>query len=135
VGKDLHYTIRPFFEKRIAEHSAVASCVLLPCEQEFIYRISRARYEDEVLVWLADQYHFTDMDFYNRPRQLRPGDYIVIAKPEAEGGASPELIRQYRIGVGKLGMFMGALNKRKMWTHEPPDEEEKARRRELRHKT
>jgi hypothetical protein len=74
------------------------------------------------------------MDFNNRPRQLGPGDYIVIAKPEAGGGAGPELIRQYRIGVGKLGIFMGALNLRNMWTYEPPDEEEKARRRGRRRK-
>jgi hypothetical protein len=130
MGKDLYYTIPQFFEKRILEHSAVESWILLPCDEEYIYRISRARYGDQVLVWLSDQYHFTDMDFYNRPRQLRAGDYIVIAKPEASGGASTELIRQYRIGVGKLGVFMGALNKRNMWTYEPPDEKEKARRRE-----
>jgi predicted nucleotidyltransferase len=97
------------FEKRISEHSAVTSWVRLPCEEEFIYRISRIRYGDQVLVWLADQYLFTDMDFYNRPQQLRPEDYILIAKPEASGRVSAELIRQYRIGVGKLGMFMGAL--------------------------
>ena len=58
----------------------------------------------------------------------------MIGKPEADGGASPELIRQYRIGVGKLGIFMGALNVRKMWTYEPPDEERKARGRERRQK-
>jgi hypothetical protein len=130
MGNDLYYAIPQFFEKRISEHSAVTSWVRLPCEEEFIYRISRIRYGDQVLVWLADQYLFTDMDFYNRPQQLRPEDYILIAKPEASGRVSAELIRQYRIGVGKLGMFMGALNKRNMWTYEPPDEEEKARRRE-----
>jgi hypothetical protein len=130
MGKDLYYTILQFFEKRISEHSAVDSWVRLACEQEYIYRVSRVRYGDQALVWLADQYLFTDMDFYNRPQQLGPGDYILIAKPEANGAVSAELIRQYRIGVGKLGMFMGALNKRNMWTYEPPDEEERARRRE-----
>jgi hypothetical protein len=132
MGKDLYYTIPQFFEKRLCEHSAVGSWARLPYEEEFIYRIFRIQYEDQVLVWLADQYLFTDMDFYNRPQQLRPGDYILIAKPEASGRVSPDLIRQYRIGVGKLGIFMGALNKRKMWTYEPPDEKEKARGRERR---
>jgi hypothetical protein len=134
MGKDLYYTIPRFFEEIISEHSAVTSWIMMPCEEDFIYRISRARYEDSVLVWLADQYHFTDMDYYNRPRQLRAGDYIVIAKPEATGGASPDLISQYRIGVGKLGIFMGALNKRNMWTYEPPDDDEKPRKRDRQRK-
>jgi hypothetical protein len=130
MGKDLYYTIPQFIEQRISEHSAIDSWIRLPYEEEFIYRISRIRYEDQVLVWLADQYLFTDMDYYNRPRQLRPGDYILIAKPEATSRVSIKLIRQYRIGVGKLGIFMGALNRRNMWTYEPPDEKEKVRRRE-----
>jgi hypothetical protein len=129
MGKDLYYSIPKFFEARMAEHSAVVSCEQLPIEEEYIYRIVRANYSDRVQIWLADQYHFTDMDFYNRPRQLSAGDYILIAKPEANGGASRDLIRQYRIGVGKLGELMGALNKREMWTYVPPDDEEKKRRR------
>ena len=63
MGKDLYYKIPRFFEHIISEHSAVSAWTLLPCDEEFTYQINRARYEDQVLVWLADQYHFTDMDF------------------------------------------------------------------------
>jgi hypothetical protein len=123
VGRNLNSEILKFFEARMAEHSKVADCRLLPVEEEFIYNIRRYTYNDELRVWLSDRYRFTDMDFYNRPSQLGAGDYIVIADPAGYSTASTELIRQSRIGVGKLDVFMGALNKQKLWTYLPPGEE------------
>jgi hypothetical protein len=119
MGKDLHYTIPIFFEKRMNDHSMVASLRRLPNDDETIYEIRRNRYDDTVRVWLSDHYHHTEMDIYNRPREIRSGDYILIARPEAadEGGYSLENIR-----VGKLRDFMGALNKRQMWKYEPPSD-------------
>ncbi len=132
MGKDLYYTILQFFEQRMAEHSAVATCEMMPSNEEFMYRVRRSNFGDEVRIWLLDEYHFSDMDFHNRPPELRAGDFILIARPEAGGGASADLIRQYRIGVGKIGVLMGALNRHEMWTYDPPDKDERARRRERR---
>jgi hypothetical protein len=70
------------------------------------------------------------MDYFNRPRELKAGDYILIAKPEGGGGVDNELMASTQIGVGKLGELMGALNVRRMWTYVPPSDEERKVRRE-----
>jgi hypothetical protein len=126
MGKNLHYTIPLYFKARMAEHSMVRSCRLLPHDSEIIYEIKRHRFDDTIRVWLSDQYLFGEADFRNRPNKIRSGDYILIARPEAasHGGFSEEKIR-----IGKLADFMGALTRREMWKYEPPSAEEKKRRR------
>jgi len=130
MSKDLYYTIPQYFVARMHEHSAVLAVEDASTEEHFLYRIRRNRY-GEILVWLSDAYTFTDMDYVNRPAELREGDYIVIAKPEGGGGASEHLIEASKIGVGKLADFMGALNSRAMWTYEAPSWEERQERKRL----
>jgi hypothetical protein len=125
VGTNLYYTILQFFEARMREHSAVDSFERLQVEDEIIYVLTRRKHQGTIKVWLADQYHFTDMDYYGRPNELKAGDYILIARPECGENVDRELIRVAKIGVGKLVEFMGALNKREMWKYVPPTEEEK----------
>ncbi|MCK1744645.1 hypothetical protein IVA80_28465 [Bradyrhizobium sp. 139] len=122
MGKNLYYTIPRYFEERMREHSAVRAFRKLPHETEIVYEINRLRFNDTVRVWLSDQYHFGEADFQNRPREIRAGDYILIARPEAasHGGYSDDRIR-----VGKLADFMGALTRREMWKYEPPSAEER----------
>jgi hypothetical protein len=122
VGLDLQYTIFPFFEERMKEHSHVASVQRLSVEGECIYEIERSKFRDRVKVWLSDAYMFTEMDYYNRPKELTAGDYILIAKPEGSGGVHHDLIDTTKIGVGKLKELMGALTVAKMWTYVPPTE-------------
>jgi len=125
MGKNIHYSIIDFFENRMAQHSNVASCRPLKNDTEYVYEIKRLRFGDTVRVWLSDHYHFNEMDLYNRPREIRAGDYILIARPEAQdhGGYSEDNIR-----VGKLADFMGSLNKKEMWKYEPPSDDEKKER-------
>jgi len=122
VGLDLHCTILPFFEERMKEHSHVASFKRLSVEGEYIYEIERLKFYNCVKVWLSDAYKFTEMDYYNRPKELKAGDYILIAKPEGSGGVRRDLIDTTKIGVGKLGELMGALTVAKMWAYVPPSE-------------
>ncbi|MBV1795822.1 hypothetical protein [Siccirubricoccus sp. G192] len=112
------------------EHSMVASISRLNVEGEIIYELTRHRHPTKIRIWLSDAYHFTEMDYHNRPKELKAGDYILIAKPEGGGGVSNQLIASTRIGVGKLNELMGALNVRDMWTYVPPTEEELKARRE-----
>ena len=124
MGDDLYYTIPKFFEDRMNEHSSVASIKKLNVDGEVIYEIKRNGFFDKVKVWLSDAYLFTEFDFDNRPKEIKAGDYILIAKPEANGGVDAEIIMSSKIGVGKLKEFMGALRVMKMWTYTPPTEEE-----------
>jgi hypothetical protein len=130
MGNDLYYTIPRFFEEPMREHSMVLSVRRLDVEGEIVYELSRHKYCDTVRVWLSDAYRFTEMDYYNRPKELKAGDYILIAKPEGGGGVSDQLVATTRIAVGKLGELMGALNVAKMWTYVPPTEEEQRARKE-----
>jgi hypothetical protein len=120
MGVDLYYTISRFFEKRMQEQDCVRSLQRLPAD-EIIYEIVRGNYEDKIKVWLSDAYLFTEFDYDNRPRLLNKGDYILIAKPEGGHCVSSELIQRVKIGVGKIGEFMGALNKQELWNYTPPD--------------
>jgi hypothetical protein len=126
MGLDLHYSIIEFFERRMAEHSAVEWCRHLPSEGNHVYEIKRKKFGDVIRVWLADQYVFGEQDFYNRPKEIRPGDYILIAKPEAN--ETSESYPEEKIRIGKLVDFMGALTKREMWKYEPPTQEEREKR-------
>lgn len=129
MSKGLYYTIPQYFLERMHEHSNVVSVDDVSTDEFYLYRIHRRRERDTVLVWLSDAYLFTDMDFHNRPAELGPGDYVLVAKPEGRAHVSQELIDDARIGVGKLGEFMGALTKRDTWTYRPPSWEEQQRRK------
>ncbi|MGJ3648524.1 hypothetical protein ACLB0R_08630 [Sphingomonas sp. GlSt437] len=128
MTKDLYYTIPEYFLARMNEHDQVVSVTDVSTNEFFLFRIDRSRYES-LTVWLSDAYSFGDMDYVNRPAELKRGDYILIAKPEGGGGASQHLIDAAGIGVGKLGELMGALRTRDMWTYVAPTWEEKMERK------
>jgi hypothetical protein len=128
MGKDLHPSIIDFFIERMSGHNNVADFRDESDEENYLFRIVRARQRDTVLVWLSDAYEFTDADYYARPTALGPGDFILVAKPEGGFHLDQESIDHARIGVGQIGKFMGALNSREMWTYLTRDERERLER-------
>ncbi|RWE84484.1 MAG: hypothetical protein EOS63_03090 [Mesorhizobium sp.] len=130
MGKDLHYSIMRFLEKRLDEHSAAKKWERKDLDDWIMYTISRYKFNDGVRVCLSDAYKFTDFDYHNRPPFLTIGDYILVAKPEGGLMVSGHLVDAARIGVGKLGEMMGALNSKEMWRYTPPSDEELKRRRD-----
>jgi hypothetical protein len=125
MTKDLYYTIPQYFERALLRHDNVVSLKNVSTDDFFLYQIDRRLQRDSILVWLSDAYLFSDMDFNNKPQQLKRGDYILVAKPEGSASVSSALIDGTGIGVGKLGELMGALNKKQMWTYTAPDWQEK----------
>jgi hypothetical protein len=111
MGLNLHYSIITFFESRMETHSMVASYRRMKNKPEYVYELERNKYGDYVRVWLTDAYVFSEMDFLNRPSELREGDYILIARPESMGWIDTS---DLKIGIGKIGEFMGALNCKKV---------------------
>jgi len=126
---DLYHTIPSYFEDRMRGHDKVRSYRRLDSGEEYVYEIVRTGLLGRIKVWLSDAYHFTDIDFHNRPKILGRGDYILIAKPEGGWHVTPSLIVTSCVGIGKLAELMGALNSRNVWTYVPPSEEERHRRR------
>lgn len=108
----------------MAKHSNVAGIDDITTEEYFLFRVRRDRPRDSLVVWLSDAYRFGDMDYHNRPQDLAPGDFILVARPEAGFRVANDLIEQNQIGVGQIGKFMGALNSRRSWQYLTAEERE-----------
>lgn len=133
MSKELHPSILEFFRDRMSSHSNVTDLVDESDDDHYLFRISRARQRDSILVWLSDAYLFTETDFYSRPTDLNPGDFIVVAKPEGGVHLDRAEVERERIGVGQIGKFMGALNSRQMWTYLSADEREEIEQQRRHH--
>jgi hypothetical protein len=132
VSKDLYYTIPRFFEARMAAHNKVARCQLLDDVDYIKYGIERTGDLPNLTVFLSDAYTFTEAELFEMMRVVSKGDYILVARPEAGFTTSVgKEARSYKIGLGRIGTFMGALNVRNVWEYLTPEqrEEMKARRR------
>jgi hypothetical protein len=111
------------------DHSNVAEIEDVSSDDEYLFRITRAKQRDRILVWISDAYLFTDIDYHNRTSELERGDFILVGKPEGGVQVDEALIEAERIGVGQIGKLMGALNARNMWEYLTPEEREERRRR------
>lgn len=131
MTKDLHRSIIDFFESRMKEHDCVEDFFKIPDEDDLVYQINRSRRRRSLNVWLCDAYHFTEADFYNRPRLICQNDYILVAKPEASFQIDYDIIRRERIGIGQIGKFMGALNFDDPWRFLDAQEREDLKLRRL----
>lgn len=123
MGKDLHYSIRPFIEQALNNHSAVKSIEPIAVDNFYAYKVHRQRGMTSVLVVLSDDYYFGTASLQSKPAILKDGGFFLIAKPEASGfdGNKPT----EKLGIGKLGKLLGALNKEDFWNYEPPKKNEK----------
>jgi hypothetical protein len=105
-------------------HSCVASYTRLAVDEEFLYRIQRKSGLPPVVVHLSDAYEYGLAEYLARPRQIGEGDFIIIARPEARAVAHSVIQsgRDDKIGIGKIGKLMGALNSHTVWTYVPPED-------------
>jgi hypothetical protein len=122
MGKDLHYSIRPFIERALSNHRAVKDIEELKVDDFYAYRVKRNFAMTDVIIVLSDDYNFNDYSYQNKPSILKDGGFFLVAKPEAHCIERNEPAD--RIVVGKIGRILGALNKNEFWTYEPPKKEE-----------
>jgi len=112
----LHHTIVSFFEARMTKHSRVERFTRMLIADEYVYAIERTDGFGSVNVFLSDAYRFGRADYVGRPNQITRGDFILIARPEADFDVSlVERARKNGIGIGKIGKLMGALNYKSVW--------------------
>jgi hypothetical protein len=110
---DLSNAILQFFIEKMKIHDLVDRCERLPIEDDCIFKIYRRRNLPPVTVFLSDAYDYGFGEYLTKPRGV---DFILIARPEA--GFDPSLIARAKadkLGIGKIGKFMGALNNRDIW--------------------
>ena len=127
MGKDLHYSIRPFIERALASHQAVKEIEKIDSEDFYAYKLHRNFGMSDVIVVLSDDYYFGATSLLSKPQLLKDGGFFLIARPEAR---DYEINKENeKLSVGKIGKLLGALNREKFWTYEPPSDEEKRKRR------
>jgi len=129
MGKDIHYSIFKFFEDKLKQHSKVLNFEKIDTDNDVVYRIVRISGLPDIHVHLSDAYSYSDYDYLSKPSIIGEGDYIMIAKPEASfGGTEFGVSRRDKIGFGKIGAFLGALNYRNVWEYETSYEREEKKK-------
>ena len=83
MGKDLHYSIRPFIEKALKNHNKVMAIEPIEVENFYAYKIKRIDGLSDMIVVLSDDYYFSSSSLYSKPEILKEGGFFLIAKPEA----------------------------------------------------
>jgi hypothetical protein len=123
MGTNVHRSTLDFFQAKMLTHSRVRRCEQLRVPDDFVFVVERTDNLSTVRVHLADAYSYGLPDYAGRPKQIRKGDFILIARPEATFDESLiERARKDGIGIGKLAKFMGALNVSNMETYKSPEE-------------
>lgn len=107
MGKDLHYTILPYLEKALLNHTMVESFTKEETDEHIFYNIKRASKSD-LRIWVSDAYRFNIYDYTQRPHNI---DFIYLAKPESDYNRD-EVVRMAfddNINIGKFGALIGIL--------------------------
>ena len=121
MGKDLHYSIRPFIENALKNHNKVMAIEPIEVENFYAYKIKRTDGLSDVIVVLSDDYYFSSSSLYSKPEILKEGGFFLIAKPEANDYFKS--IPEEKLIIGKLKILFGALNKEEYWSYTPPKKE------------
>jgi hypothetical protein len=118
MGKDLHYSILKFVRSALENHQAVKSFNIVSDTDFYIFCIKRKSDYIDLYVVLSDDYSFGDYDMITRHSILKRGGFILIARPEANNYSENDPVN--KIGIGKIGKLLGALNKNDFWNYDPP---------------
>lgn len=122
MGKDLHYLIEKFFRERMDEHAKVRSYTEIQDENAVLYEVVRIAGLSSLVVHLSDAYLYTLHDYYSRPKSIKSGDFILVARPEADYHIDLRyLAARDKIGIGKIGTLLGALNRKNVWQYKPKE--------------
>ena len=122
MGKNLHYSIRPYIEDALNSHNAVECIESIELDDFYAYEVKR-RNMSSLIVVLSDDYYFGSSSLYNKPDILKNGGFFLIARPEASG--IEKNIPQEKLSIGKLGKLLGALNREDYWNYFPPSDKKK----------
>ena len=118
MGKDLHYSIRPFIERALTNHRAVKEIKDITTDEFYAYKIKRNFGLSDVIVVLSDAYYYGDSIAEDRIDIFKKGGFYLIARPEAKGFETN--IPEEKIAIGQIGKLLGALNMGDFWKYERP---------------
>jgi len=122
MGKNIHYSIRPFIENALNNHFAVEKIEKIVLDDFYAYKITRRREMSSLIVVLSDDYDFNDESIQKKPSILKDGGFFLKAKPEGYGISRS--LPEEKLGLGGIGKLLGAINKKDYWNYEPPIKED-----------
>ena len=113
MGKEVDMLALSFFHARMRDHTAVSSCVTIPSDDHYLFRVSRNRH-GSLAVLYTDAYEFSEADTLLMPNDV---DYVIIVPHASYDTAIRRLLEQQQVGIGDIRKFMGALNYRRHWEY------------------
>lgn len=120
MGKDLHYLVREFVEKKILNHNMVESYEDSSDDDYYRYKLKRKNGMSNVHLLLDDNYHFGDIALAEAVGKLPNGGIILLPRPESSIVVDNVPISDQNIYVGKIGLVMGCLYKENFWEYVKP---------------
>jgi hypothetical protein len=118
MGKNLHYSIQPYIEQALNNHFVVDKLEKIEIDDFFAYKITRKKGMSSLIVVLSDDYAFNSESIHKKPAILKDGGFFLKARPEGSG--IDKSIPEEKLGLGKIGKLLGAINKEEYWNYEPP---------------
>lgn len=123
MGTQIKNSTLVFFDSQMDGHSCVETYTRLPVEDEIVFEIQRKNGLPPINVHASDAYRYDFADFASRPKEIRRGDFILIARPEATfDPALVAIAREECMGIGMFIKFKGALNYRNVWEYRSREE-------------
>lgn len=121
MGKDLHYSLFPFWERALNNHQNVDSWELINEDDYYFYKIKRVGSLSDITLLVSDEYRYIVDDYVNESDELGPGSMIYLIKPQSGYDISVvQLAKNDKITIGKLVEILGALNFQEHWNYESP---------------
>lgn len=114
MGKNLHYSIINFIKQRLQECNKINSYILIPNTNHYVIEVKRNLPYESFKIYMSDEYRYTIMDYYNKPTEINKGDFIYLARPEANFANEIEITETALsdgIYIGKFSRLLSFMNR------------------------
>lgn len=114
MGKNLHYSIINFIKQRLQECNKINSYILIPNTNHYVIEVKRNLPYESFKIYMSDEYRYTIMDYYNKPTEINKGDFIYLARPEANFANEIEIMETALsdgIYIGKFSRLLSFMNR------------------------
>ena len=114
MGKNLHYSIINFIKQRLQECNKINSYILIPNANHYVIEVKRNLPYESFKIYMSDEYRYTIMDYYNKSTEINKGDFIYLARPEANFANEIEIMETALfdgIYIGKFSRLLSFMNR------------------------